>query len=105
MIVNLLLKTNGEVHENPPANGETYTLEELQGAVDGYIELVYPQVPEGVWIDPRGVLVDVAFAPEAVVVVNEEGRLQKLPLNMFASAICNRMIVGNALLCELRQLE
>ena len=54
-------------------------LEELQRAVDGYIE-VLTLVP--------GV---------AAMVVNEEGILYGLPINLAASAVANQTIVGPAL--------
>jgi hypothetical protein len=54
------------------------SLEEAQLAVGGYVELVRLK-------DGRQVL------------VNEEGLLQRLPINEEASLLCNRTIVGNAL--------
>lgn len=56
------------------------TLEALQGAVDGYIEVV-TLVPD-----------------KAVMIVNEEGKLRKLYPNIIASAIAGTQIVGNALI-------
>lgn len=56
------------------------TLEALQEAVDGYIE-VLTLVPN-----------------QAVMIVNEEGRLRRLYPNILASAIAGTQIVGNALI-------
>lgn len=56
------------------------THEALQEAVDGYIE-VLTLVPN-----------------QAVMIVNEEGRLRRLYPNILASAIAGTQIVGNALI-------
>ena len=80
--VHKLLKPDGSVEDYPPA-GKTYTLEELQKAVGGYIEIVHPG-------DGR-----------YLMVVNEEGKLHGLPPNPRATALYERdHIVGNALVCR-----
>lgn len=56
------------------------TLEALQKAVDGYIETV-PILPG-----------------EAVMIVNEEGRLREMPVNVVASIVSGKHIVGPALI-------
>lgn len=56
------------------------TLEALQNAVEGYIEVV-TLVPE-----------------QAVMIVNEEGRLHKMSPNLYASAIAGMSIVGPAII-------
>lgn len=56
------------------------TLEALQEVVDGYIETV-PILPG-----------------EAVMIVNEEGRLRGMAVNTIASIVSNRHIVGPALI-------
>lgn len=55
------------------------TLEQMQEMVGGYIEIV-PSLKEG-----------------HVLIVNEEGLLQNLPLNPAASELAGRPIVGVAL--------
>lgn len=55
------------------------TLEALQAAVLGYIEVV-TLVPD-----------------QAVMIINEEGRLHQMKPNIMASAIAGRKIVGPAL--------
>lgn len=55
-------------------------LEELQKAVDGYIEAV--RLP----------------FQDSVMIVNEEGLLLGLKINILASEIANEPIVGNALI-------
>ena len=54
------------------------TLDALQEVVDGYIETV-PILPD-----------------EAVMIVNEEGRLRGMPVNTIASIVSGRQIVGPA---------
>ncbi|MDP2663447.1 MAG: DUF3846 domain-containing protein [Dehalococcoidia bacterium] len=63
-----LIKADGEVQDYPP-QGKTYTLQELQEAVGGYIEVL--RLKDGY-----------------LMVINEEGRLQDLPFNPGASLIC-----------------
>tara|TARA_Y100000310_G_scaffold244963_1_gene249877 strand:+ start:1410 stop:1679 length:270 start_codon:yes stop_codon:yes gene_type:complete len=67
-----------------PAEGESFTLDELQGFVDGYIEPV--QVPT------RHISTGFVF------IVNEEGRLKGLPLNRLVSSFTGTVIVGDVLL-------
>ncbi len=76
-----LITPEGEVREVRPANGTDYTLEELQGFVGGYIELVPVR------------------NKEVLLVVDEEGRLKKdSKLNPGASVLAGRVIVGTVLL-------
>ncbi len=76
-----LYKTNGEVTEVSP-KGKFFSLEELHGFVGGYIE--YVRLPNG-----------------CVLVVNEEGLLEDLPINIKATNIVSFFgypdIVGDAL--------
>lgn len=60
-----------------PKNGKKFTLEELQGYVEGYIEIV------------RG------RNPDYVMVVNEDGIREELPLNKSASYIYGIPLLGN----------
>lgn len=53
------------------------TLEQMQQAVGGYIEPVYTN--------------------NKVVIVDEEGLLKNLPLNIEVSAMVGKMIVGDAI--------
>jgi len=68
---------NGEIHKIAPADGEAYTLEELQAAVEGYIEVV-PGL----------------FSAGHIGIVNEEGLLQGLDYNQTASELFQRELVG-----------
>jgi hypothetical protein len=84
------IKTSGEVIEVHPKNdGKVFTIEELKGFVDGFIECVF-------------------LNDKQVLVVNEEGKLKGMPYNPVATEVyCmafqpNRdIIVGDALLCKL----
>lgn len=80
-----------------PNNGKDFTLEELQGIVEGRIEII--RLPE----------------TKEIIVVNEEGLLKKMPHNDLASSVWRKAypiekyphnnlaytigIVGNALVC------
>jgi hypothetical protein len=78
----LLLKADGTrkdiVAEGP---NDSLTLEQLQKEVGGFIEQI--KVP----------------LCSNVLIVNEDGLLQKLPINVQASKIAQRSIVGDAVLC------
>ena len=74
------------------ANGSDFRLEEMQRMVGGIIEIVY-------------------FDDNTVMVINEEGKLLGLPLNMDATAIfrahypdSDDYIVGDALVCSDEQI-
>ena len=87
-----LIKADGRECGLHPQNGSTFTLEELQNAVGGYIEIV-------------------EIDKEFDMVVNEEGKLQLLPLNETATRLYQRarytddVIVGNVLLCNKIEIE
>lgn len=86
-----LLHPDGRVEEYPPT-GETYTLEEMQSAVGGYIEIV--RLKHGI-----------------LMVVNEEGKLQQLPHNEIATGIWQSAglprdwIAGPALVCAPQDID
>jgi hypothetical protein len=82
-----LIKSSGEITPIAPKNGKSFDLQELQGYVGGYIELV--RLSDG-----------------KVMVVNEEGKLHGLPVNQMASAIYLRdSIVGDVVVCTNRQVK
>lgn len=81
-----LYKTNGKVEEFNPANGKDFTLEELQKAVGGYIELFY--LPE-----------------DEVLVFDEEGMIKKKLFNKKVSTIINLPIVGDVVRCKRTQIR
>ena len=61
----------------------------MQEYVEGYLEPIY-HVP-----DPTG-----EYNNKFIMIINDEGRLQKLPPNPNASARLGRLIVGNVILME-----
>ena len=73
--------------EVSPKNGTDFSLEELKSFVDGWIEIV--DLRDG-----------------RLMVVNEEGKLLGLPLNLLATVEYQKtfgpidQIVGNALVCK-----
>lgn len=83
-----LLKANLEVIDVTPENGTDFSLEELQGFVGGFIEIV-------------------PLTGGQIMVINEEGKLNDLPVNALATnalylarpAFCD-VIVGDALICD-----
>lgn len=82
-----LLKAEAEPVEVQPANGKSFSLQELQGFVGGYIEIVRCGRPE--------------FAG-GLLVLDEEGKLKQKRLNLLATyayAAPDDVIVGDALLC------
>ena len=90
-----LIKTNGDILEVSPKNGTDFKLDELQAFVGGYIEIVN--------------LLDVSplSIADAILVVNEEGKLNGLPVNTVATAVYNvcmqpyeDIVVGDVLLCS-----
>lgn len=93
-----IYKTTGEVIEVEPKNGKDFKLEELQEIVHGYIELVN-------------------LSSTQYMVVNEEGLLIGLPLNLSATRLYNNLnpsttmlyekgiIVGDVLICNKSQIK
>jgi hypothetical protein len=79
----LLLRASGEVETYPPQDlagfpAEEFRLKELQVAVGGYIEMI--MLNEHSWL-----------------IVNEEGRMEGLELNVLASRLAGQEIVGDVL--------
>jgi hypothetical protein len=75
-----------------PVDGHRFSLQELQGFVGGSIE--YIKVPKQ--FDP---------GKKLIMVVNESGRLRRLPVNHNASFIVGTMVVGDVLVCEKKMLK
>jgi hypothetical protein len=72
------IKADGDITEVHPATGDKFTLEEMQAAVGGLIELVILHDGRDMWI-------------------NEEGLILGLPFNISASALYGHPIMGDAL--------
>ena len=71
-----LYKTDGTIEDFNPANGKEFTLDEMQKAVGGYIELVY-------------------LPNNEVLVVDEEGMIKEKLFNKKISEMIMKPIVGN----------
>ena len=75
-----------------PKNGKTFELEEMQEIVGGYIEVI--RLNDG-----------------RIIIVNEEGLPQGLPVNIEATNILRRdhsttqYVVGNAIVCDADMVE
>mgnify|MGYP001602604492 CR=1 len=88
---NVIIKTTGELLPSKPA-GDTYTLDELQAIVGGYIEIV-------------------RLSNGRLMVLNEEGKLEGLPFNAEATALTRGIladddrIVGNVLVCDSKLID
>ena len=83
--VPVLIRADGEIDEFRPA-GDSFTLDELQGAVGGYVEVVPMQ-------------------PAHLVAMNEDGLLRGLPANAVASALLARQIVGDVVVLPSELLD
>ena len=82
---NLIIRVDGTQEEFLPANGNDYTLEELRQAIGGgWIQIVGTK-------DGR------------LIVVDEEGKLKRFPVNPVATALYihgdHDPIVGDVLVC------
>jgi len=90
-----LIKVDGTTEEVTPANGESFTLKELQTLVGGYIQMV-----DLAWLKKHGRLdpeIDASY-----MIVDEEGKLKNLLVNEVATKLIagRDIIVGRALLCD-----
>lgn len=87
----ILYTTDGERIKVTPSNGTDFSLEELQGFVGGYIEII-------------------RLGDNRLVIVNEEGKLLGLPMNIFVTNIIQSagrqdIIVENVLICDLDKVK
>lgn len=80
MKITAIIKADGTFTNQPPLD-KKYTLDELQKIVGGYIEII--GTPQG-----------------KILVINEEGKLKGLPINIAATDIAGQEIVGDALYTE-----
>lgn len=91
----LLMKPDNTAITVSPRNGNNFELDELQEYVGGYIEICYPGIFN-------------SHHADKIMVINEEGKLQGLPLNQLATLVYGNpddVIVGNALFCFSREVE
>jgi hypothetical protein len=81
----ILYRANGTQETVAPKNKKLFSLKELQSFVGGYIEILF-------------------ITDSQVMVVNEEGKLDELPINVRATEIIRQagiqdVIAGDALVC------
>jgi hypothetical protein len=70
-----------------PKNGTDFSYEELREIVGGYIEIV-------------------SLTNDKIMVVNEEGKIYHLPVNMQATHLHGyEIIVGDVLVCDSNQVK
>lgn len=90
-MLSTVITTDG-LHTNvEPSNGTDFSLEELNGFVGGYIEIV-------------------RLSKSQVMVVNEEGKLMGLEYNPCATLLVQiaghrDTIVGNVLVCDTNKIK
>jgi hypothetical protein len=89
-----IISPSGDRTPVSPANGKDFQLEELQKAIDGYIEVVR--------IKRNG--------RDAIMIVDEDGISKKLVPNPRATALYvmsggKRPIYGTVLICSPRQIK
>ncbi|MDR1950708.1 MAG: DUF3846 domain-containing protein [Bacteroidales bacterium] len=84
--------TTGATSEVAPKNSKNFSLEEMQSIVGGLIELVY--LDNG-----------------KIMVINEEGKLIDLPINVDATEMVfgdmpwDDVIIGDVLVCNNKQIR
>jgi hypothetical protein len=88
----IVIKTDGTKDALQPKNNKVFTLEELKSVVGGYIEIV-------------------PLTEDYLMVINEEGKLLNLPINVIATRVyrasrnTDDFIVGNVLICSNKEIE
>jgi hypothetical protein len=81
-----IIHTSGDETETIPKNGSDFELAELQDIVGGLIECI-------------------PLTKGRLLVVNEEGLLENLPINTKASLLVGLPIVGTVVICDDDQLK
>jgi hypothetical protein len=82
MIAQLYRPDSTEPEAVEPANGTDFTLKEAQGLVGGYVELI-------------------RLDEDHILLVDEDGRRKRLPVNETAAKVANGYpLVGNVLLAH-----
>lgn len=90
------IKANGDIEEVQPSDGKTFSLEELQKFVGGYIEVIG--------------LLNINY-PRQLLVCNENGKLEHLPVNEKATEVWDKhygasdVIVGDVLITDPEFME
>ena len=87
----MIIKTDGQVISVQPKNGKNFSLKELKEIVGGFIEIIRMN--------------------DKYMVVNEEGKLERLPYNSTATGFYwanvggNDYIVGDVLVCGIDEIN
>jgi hypothetical protein len=87
-----IIYTTGATSEVEPKNKKHFSLEEMQTIVGGLIQLIY-------------------LDNNKIMVINEEGKLIDLPINVDATEMAfgdmpwDDLIVGNVLVCNNKQIR
>jgi hypothetical protein len=86
-----IIYSNGKEVDVEPENGKDFKLAEMQKIVGGLIEIIY-------------------LDNNQIMIVNEEGKLENLPLNQKATNIANNnhiidLIVGDVLICDSKMVK
>lgn len=76
-----LMKTNGDIKKVKPSNHKVFTLSELQHHVGGYIEMVQ-------------------LLGNQILVVNDEGKIRRLPINNYATLFTGIEIYGDVIVLD-----
>ena len=88
----MVITASGEMTQIEPFNGKSFTLEELQQQVGGYIQVLSMTVKRR----------------KAIMVMNEDGLLRNLPKNAVASSFWGERghtIVGTVVVCPSKWLK
>lgn len=92
-----IISTDGSITEVKPKDGKSFNIMELQGFVGGYIELQVGRIP---------IKIGEYTFKQPHFILNEEGKLMKLPYNPAATMLFQTsfnpgdFLVGNVLICE-----
>ena len=94
----IYIRANGITRKVSPKKGGKFSLQELQGFVGGYIEILN--------------LHDLGYG-DKLMVLNEEGKLMGLPYNeaatiLYRNSVCwdgHDYIVGDVLLCDADMID
>lgn len=86
--MDMIVKTDGTTMGVAPKNGSDYSLPELNKFVGGYIEIV--RLPT---------------RTKRILVVNEEGAINGMPLNPQATAMAGQPIYGDVLVCGTNRVK
>jgi len=87
-----IVTESGQEKKILPANGEKFTLEELQKAVGGYIEIV-------------------TLTDKTLMVLDEEGKLKGKKMNLYATGLFRRLkqvqdyIVGDVMIVPSKMID